>query len=187
MTEFQFVGGHLDNVPPYAENIVKAVGIATLNWARLEQQIDALLITINKPGHSTEPHKQTPYNSFRKKIEMFEKWFAHDPRFVNQHVRAAQLTITITAAAVDRNLLMHSNVQEFIEGPPVKMKILKTVIKSNGLNAIEHAEWTEDLIFGLAKNLNKLSHGLWTISREVLRKDFLDTLQIPESPNPTAT
>lgn len=186
MTAFQFVGGHLDNIPPYAENIVKAVGIATPNWARLEQQIDALLITINKPGHSTEPHKQTPYSSFSKKIEMFEKWFAHDPRFVNQHERAAQLTITIAAAAVDRNLLMHSNVQEFIEGPPVKMKILKTVIKSDGL-CIEHAEWTEELIFGLAKNLNRLSHRLWTISQEVLRLDFLDTLQIPGSPNPMAT
>jgi hypothetical protein len=91
MTTFHFVGGHLDDVPQYAENIVKAVGIAMLNWARLEQQIDALLITVNKPDHSAEAYKQTPYVSIREKIRMFERWFALDPRFANQQERAVRL------------------------------------------------------------------------------------------------
>jgi hypothetical protein len=179
MTTFHFVGGHLDQVPEYAENLVKAVGLATLNWARLEQQVDALLISVNKPDHSTEAYKSTPYISFRKKIEMFERWFARDPRFTNQRQRAERLTEAFTLAAQDRNLLTHSNVQEFIEGPPVKMIVLKTVINGDELR-IERGEWTEEQIFGLAKDLNKLSYGLWTISQEVLRTDFLDNLRISE-------
>jgi hypothetical protein len=176
MTTFHFVGGHLDDVPRYAENIVKGVGIAMLNWARLEQQIDALLISVNKPDNSTKPYKPTPYISFAKKIKMFETWFAHDPRFKKQHDRAARLAKAFKLAADDRNLLTHSNVQQFIEGPPVRMIVLKTVINRDELR-IEHGEWTEEQIFGLAKDLNKLSHGLWTISNEVLRHDFLESLQ----------
>jgi len=92
---------------------------------------------------------------------------------------AARLVKAFKLAADDRNLLTHSNVQEFIEGPPVRMIVLKTVIDGDELR-IERGEWTEEQIFGLAlaKDLNKLSHGLWTISHEVLREDFLDTLRM---------
>jgi len=179
MTTFQFVGGHLDEVPQFAENIIKGVGIAMLNWARLEQQIDALLISVNKPDHSTRPYRPTPNVSFRQKVDMFETWFACDARFTARHDRAARLVKAFKLAADDRNLLTHSNVQEFIEGPPVRMIVLKTVIDGDELR-IERGEWTEEQIFGLAlaKDLNKLSHGLWTISHEVLREDFLDTLRM---------
>jgi hypothetical protein len=153
MTTFQFVGGHLDHVPQYAENMIKAVGIATLNWARLEQQLDALLVTVNKPSHSTEQYGPTPSSSFRRKIEMFDMWFVRDPRFEGQRDRAVQLTKAFTLAADDRNLLTHSNVQQFIEGPPVKMVVLKTVINGDELR-IERGEWSEDQVFNLARALN---------------------------------
>jgi hypothetical protein len=174
---FQFVGGDLDQVPKYAENIIAGVGIAMLNWARLEQQLDALLISVNKPDHATKSYTQTPSINFKKKIDMFETWFVHDPRFKNQHDRAARLVKSFKLAVDDRNLLAHSNVQKFIEGPPVRMIVLKTIINSDKL-IIERGEWTETAIFGLAKDFNNLSHGLYTISEEVLRPDFIDALRV---------
>jgi hypothetical protein len=59
------------------------------------------------------------------------------------------------------------------------MIVLKTVVNGGELR-IDRGEWTEEQIFGLAKDFNKLSHGLWTISQQVLRSDFLDTLRISE-------
>jgi hypothetical protein len=104
-TTFQFIGGHLDEVPIYAENIIKGVGIAMLNWARLEQQLDALLISVNKPDHSTRPYKPTPHVSFTRKVDLLETWFGHDPRFKAQHDRASRLVKAFKLAADDRNLL----------------------------------------------------------------------------------
>jgi hypothetical protein len=134
MVHIQFVGGHLDDVPPYAENILAGVGIAMLNWARLEQQLDALLIHVNKKDHSSEPYKPLRTASFKLKIELFERWFARDPRFIRQRKRAIKLVNSRTLASDDRNLLAHSNVQAFFKGPPVRMTVSKIKIAGDDIH-----------------------------------------------------
>jgi hypothetical protein len=117
MVSIQFAGGHLDQVPPYAETIITAVGITMLNWARLEQQIDALLICVNKAEFTTEKYIPMRSVSFRAKLDLFERWFVKDRRFEQRRERAERLLEAFKNASADRNLLAHSNVQRFEEGP----------------------------------------------------------------------
>jgi hypothetical protein len=142
-----------------------------------------LLISVNKEDYATEKYKPTPNVSFRAKLGLFERWFAKDPRFSQYHDRADRLTKALRLASEDRHLLAHCNPQEFIEGPPVRMIARKLDIGGDTVT-LSRADWTEEQIRLLAKAFSNLSHGLWTISQEALTSDFLQSLQISESPSP---
>ena len=155
-----------------------AIGFALAHWGRLEQQIDVLLISVNKEYHSEEKYRPTPNTSFRLKCDLFKRWLVKDPRFAEHHDKAKRLHKSFANASDDRILLAHSNIQEFREGPPPIMVVRNIKIEGRGQDVrISRAEWTEEQIIDAGKRFRGLNLGLYTISEKVLTPAFLETLQ----------
>jgi hypothetical protein len=170
-------GDQLEEPPPYAIPFFTAIGFAVAHWARLEQQIDVLLMAVNREHHSTEKYKPTPNTSFRRKCDLFKRWFVKDARFAEYHTNAERLHKSFATANDYRTLLVHSNIQEFREGPPPIMVVQNLKIEGNGEQLrIRSAEWTEDQVIDVGKRFSGLNLGLYTISQKVLTPEFLDTL-----------
>lgn len=177
MPQIRLCGGQMDDPPLYAFPIVTAIGFAILHWGRLEQQIDVLLISVNKEYHSTTKYRPTPNTSFRRKLDLFERWFVKDTRFSEYHDRTRRLHKSFEIASDDRTLLIHSNIQEFQEGPPAKMMVRNLKLEGEDLR-ISRAEWTEESIRNFAMSVSGLNRALYTISEKVLTPAFLQSLQI---------
>lgn len=170
------VGGDLDDLPPFAEPILMAVGLAAFHWARLEQHLDTLLISVNKEYFSKEKFDPTPNTSFQLKIKLFKKWFVIDPRFSAYKNRAKKLAVAFKEASADRHLLFHSNLQRFEKEPTLTMIAINVHIK--GENVVQsRCEWTVGSILNFARNVAGLNRGLRTISHEVLKPEFLSSLE----------
>ncbi|MCX7347389.1 MAG: hypothetical protein NTU78_16940 [Alphaproteobacteria bacterium] len=178
MTEIKLQSLGYETVPYYARKIVFFYGLAAINWAKLEQQLDALLHTVNLPEFDGEKYRETPNTSFRMKCDLFEKWFVKDSRFSEFHSIAARLHRSLKAASQDRQLLFHSAVQEFIRGDPNSVKILNmqhcnkrkkiTVLKGN----LSQAQVEQ-----MAIKLAKLTNGMAKLCRGVMTPEFRATLQ----------
>lgn len=176
--EIKLVGGHLDDPPDYALPFFTAVGFAMIHWGRLEQHIDALLISVNKEHHSTKSYVPTPNTSFRRKCELFERWLVKDKRFSDHHDNARRLVKAFRSSNMDRTLLVHSNLFEFREGPPPLMVVKNLKIEGKDQNLrISRAEWREEDILEFARSVSGLNRGLYTISQKVLTAGFLESLQ----------
>lgn len=176
MPEILIFGGHLDEPPAYAQPILVAYALASMNWGRLEQQLDMALISVNKDYYSPLKPRETPSTSFRIKLELFRDWFVKDPRFSEFHHNANRLYKSLRRASEDRVLLIHSNVQRFVEGPPVSVEVVN-IHTGKGNVTVQRAVWSEDQIRSVASKLNALNHGLRTITERALTPDFLRSLE----------
>lgn len=172
----KLIGGHLDSPPTWADPIIYATGLAGMHWARLEQNLDALLISVNKPQFEPRRYLPTPNTSFKLKIRIFREWFVKDPRFAKHHDLAAVLARSFRKLAADRVLLTHSNVQEFIEGPPLRMVAINLHIDGDTLRQ-NRGEWTVEQITGATNGIQRANTGLNLIGRDVLKPEFLRSLE----------
>jgi len=169
-------GGQLDDPPEYAMPIIRAIGLACLNWGRLEQHLQLTLVTVNKEEFDLTEFRETPATSFRLKIGLFKKWFVDDPRFAKYHAPAKRLVTSLKHGNRDRQLVFHSNLQRFEPGPPPKIAL--TVLRLKGENVIQElAVWTEKDLLNFSANIHKLNTGLRMISNETLTPDFLRSLE----------
>jgi hypothetical protein len=128
------LGGALDAPPEFAFPIIQAIGWTSLHWARLEQHLDVLLITLHKQV-TTKPLKRRPDSSWAKKVEVFSSWFAEHDQFKEFATTANRLATNFENDGLDRNMLLHSNCIDFVEGPPSKMVALS--IRNNAAGDIE--------------------------------------------------
>src|SRR5215469_7794592 len=79
--EIRFGGGPLEDAAT-AQPLLFALGRLAATWGRLEQQIDTIILQINKRHHSSEVRAlfdpEHPV-SFRKKIQLLKKYFNQHP------------------------------------------------------------------------------------------------------------
>jgi len=176
MPEVLIVGGHLDEPPMFSIPILTAYALASMNWGRLEQQLDMALITVNKEYFSPAKARITPNTSFRMKLDLFNDWFVKDPRFEEFHAVARRLCKSLKHANEDRILLIHSNLQKFEEGPPLTMEVVN-IHTTNGNVIQQRAVWTVEQIEKVADSFNRLNHGLRLITERVLTMEFLRSLE----------
>lgn len=176
MPEILIFGGHLDEPPSYAEPILVAYALASMNWGRLEQQLDMALISVNKEYYQPAKPRETPSTSFRLKLELFNDWFVRDARFSEFHHNARRLHGSLKKANEDRVLLIHSNVQRFIEGPPVSVEVVN-IHTGKGNVTVQRAFWSAEQIRAVAAKWNALNHGLRTITERALTPTFLQPLE----------
>ena len=88
--QFQFTGGPIDD-PQTAHIAFATLGHAAMAWARLETQVDALLIHVNKASHSKEIYSPDHAKGFEGKLELLKKWFKNHPELkpMAEDMRAA--------------------------------------------------------------------------------------------------
>ncbi|MDO8206478.1 MAG: hypothetical protein Q7T38_01510 [Gallionella sp.] len=169
-------GGQLNDPPSFAGELLKAFGFASMHWARLEQHLDVLLITLNKEQVTKEKFKPYPNYSWSRKLDFFEKLFSTNSKLSKYSEQVKKLVPRLRELGNDRNLLLHSNCVEFIEGPPLSMVAVKFNILKNGNIQQQRAEWTAEQIMGFAGCVAGLNNDLNQISQEVLTPEFLATI-----------
>jgi hypothetical protein len=167
-----------ETVPIFARKMVFYYGLAAINWAKLEQQLDLLLLTMNLPEFDNEKHRETPNTSFKMKCDLFKKWFVEDPRFRQFHDKARRLHKSLCTASNDRKQLFHSSVLDFLRGEPIAVKIQnlrhdntkrKIYITTGDLN--------QDQVEKIAVGLARLTGGMRELCQGVMTDEFRVTLR----------
>ena len=125
-------GGQLNDPPSFARELLQAFGFASMHWARLEQHLDVLLITLNKEQVTEKKFKPYSNCSWARKLDFFEKWFSANSKLARYSEQVKKLAPRLKELGEYRNLLLHSNCVEFIEGPPLSMVAIKFNILKNG-------------------------------------------------------
>src|SRR4249920_130324 len=110
--------GPIKDVPPYAEPLVAAIGLAYMNWGRVEQHLDFLLQHTNDARFATGEIAKYPNTSFRLKSALFKQIYAQHPHFKIVHHIAGPVCKGLKKANESRVRMVHSNFQAFDPGPP---------------------------------------------------------------------
>jgi hypothetical protein len=166
-----------ETVPIFARKIVFYYGLAAINWAKLEQQLDVLLHTVNLPEFDNKKHRETPNTSFRMKCELFEKWFIKDPRFIEFWGNASRLHKSLLAASKDRQLLFHSSVQDFLRGDPHAVRILNLRHDNQKRKiTVTRGSLSQTQVERAAMGFAKLTHGMRELCKAVMTDEFRATL-----------
>jgi hypothetical protein len=80
------------------------------------------------------------------------------------------------AASTDRQSFFHSNLQEFLEGPPVTARF--AYLRTKGDTFIQNPrDWTEADVLRFANGCARLNRGLDAIKTEGLDPSFLGSLR----------
>jgi hypothetical protein len=116
-----------NNLPDFVEEIVRAWGLAAINWGRMEQTLELLLLQVNSSEYKTSEAAPVPNTSFRLKVEKFERTFAKHPLMSAVHHIARPVCIGLKKANKSRIRLTHCSVKNFDAGPPgtVQIQIIK--------------------------------------------------------------
>jgi hypothetical protein len=98
----------LSVVPEFAKPIVYAWGLATLNWGKMETQLELLLHVVNREEYKLG-YRKFPTTSFRLKSELFQEWYAEHPLFASVHHLAKPVCRGLLKANKSRLNLTHSS------------------------------------------------------------------------------
>jgi hypothetical protein len=176
-TPIVLFGGALDAPPEFALPILQAIGWTSLHWARLEQHLDVLLITLHKQEFFAQPLKRRSDSSWAQKVELFSQWFSQHDQLKQFAPTASRLSANLKKAGLDRNMLLHSNCIDFVEGPPSKVIALYIRGNKNGSIEQKRAEWTCDQILEFANVVANLNKELQSITSVILTETFLKSLR----------
>jgi hypothetical protein len=110
--EFNLVGGPLE-APDDHTPLFAALGFAGSAWARMEQQLDIVLIHINKEQHSARLYQPEYPIAFERKIKLAKLWFNQHPPLERYREDIRLFTSNIKQIAPIRNNLIHSILQEW--------------------------------------------------------------------------
>jgi hypothetical protein len=136
-----------------------------------------LLQNVNHEEYSQGNFRQIPNTSFEMKRELFKRWFVKDPRFKEMHDIAARLHKSLGLAPKDRQLLYHSSVQEFVEGPPVSIRFIKIELDTRrGKITFENGQIDQRQIENMALKLARLSNAMARLAHLTMNDEFRRTL-----------
>ncbi|WP_159590363.1 MULTISPECIES: hypothetical protein [Chelativorans] len=175
--DFVFVGGPLD-APDGLDDLFRALGFASAQWARLEQHIDAVLIHVNNREHSDTIFDAKHPISFQAKIKLLKRWFNQHPALANLTVDIRTLTTKLKELSPHRNNLIHGVLDSW--DAATKTCVLRTLkfIGDDEFNLSNH-EYTIEGIETVAELTAMSNRYLSTISQAIFTKDALAQLRTP--------
>jgi hypothetical protein len=163
------------DVPDFARPIVELLGLTTINWGKMEQQLEMLLHAVNRADYSTG-RVRFPTTSFRLKVELFKDLYGHHPHFVDVHHVARPISKGLRKANKSRIFVTHSTVQEFLPGPPVSVKVIISRIDGDDFK-VAHGHWTIQQLADMNELLCLLCEDLAKISHLTMNEDFRRSLR----------
>ncbi len=175
MAELTINVGGIRNVPAYAEPIIRAIGIASINWGRMEQHLVFLLQFLRDERFDMDIPK-IPDMSFQVKRELFQKLYGNHPKLAQFHEFSKGVSIGLKKANESRVNIVHCNVQSFSEGPP--LTVHAKIVKFKGRDAYPaDGEWTLGTIEEFNSLLCALSDDLVRLTGEVMSPEFRQSLE----------
>jgi hypothetical protein len=164
------------SLPDFVERFVRAFGLATINWGRMEQLLELLLRIADDPTYNTSEAGRFPTTSFRLKVEKFKWIYANHPSFAPVHNIARHVCVGLKTANKSRVLLIHCAVQNFDAGPPSTVRV--QTIKGKGPEFIQtfSGTWPIDRVEELSDLLDSLWHDLQTIAQVTSTAEFRQSL-----------
>jgi len=165
------------NLPDFVERFVRAFGLATINWGRMEQLLELLLRIADDPIYNTSESGRFPTTSFRLKAEKFEQIYANHPSFAAVHHIARPVCVGLKRANKSRVLLIHCSVQNFDAGPPATVRV--QTIKGRGPEFIQtfSGTWPIDKVEEISDLLYGLWHDLQAIAQVTSTAEFRQSLR----------
>jgi hypothetical protein len=165
-----------EKLPDFAEQIVRTFGIATINWGRMEQLLELLLLTVHVPEYNTGENTPVPTTSFRLKVERFERLYAKHPSFAPVHHIATPVCLGLKKANKSRVRFTHCSVQNFNAGPPSTVTV-QTVKGRAGQIHTSTGTWTAQDIENFSDLLAVLWHDLRKIAEIAATPTFRQSLR----------
>jgi hypothetical protein len=122
--EFNLVGGPLE-APDDHSPLFAALGFAGSAWARMEQQLDIVLIHINKEKLSSRLYQPEYPIAFERKIKLAKRWFNQHPPLKPYRDDIRLFTSKVKEIAPIRNHLLHSILQDW--NPKEQVATMQTI------------------------------------------------------------
>jgi hypothetical protein len=122
--EFNLVGGPLE-APDDHSSLFAALGFAGSAWARMEQQLDIVLIHINKEKLSSRLYQPEYPIAFERKIKLAKRWFNQHPPLKPYRDDIRLFTSKVKEIAPIRNHLLHSILQDW--NPKEQVATMQTI------------------------------------------------------------
>jgi hypothetical protein len=164
------------NLPDFVEEIVRAWGLAAINWGRMEQTLELLLVQVNSPEYKTSEDAGVPTTSFRLKVEKFERIFAKHPLMSAVHHIAKPVCIGLKKANKSRIPLTHCSVKNFDAGPPGTVQI-QTIKRRGDLVYTSKGVWTARELTDLSVLLLQIWGDFQKIIHIIDTDDFRQSLR----------
>ncbi len=172
--------GAIREGPEYSIPFISILGLVYMNWGRLEQTLEFLLRFVDDFRLATGAVPRFPDISFRLKSRLFERIYCKHPRFSEFHEAARSIAKGLAKANEQRVKLVHSNFQQFKDGPPPTMEAVIVKFRGADLQTLD-GSWPLKALLDLNELLCLLNDDLAKIGERVINPDFLRSLEIPLS------
>jgi len=175
LLEFNFRGGPLED-PTGCENMLGAFGLAIMAWARLELQVEALLIQINKKSISPELFDPDHPISFSRKIKLLNKWFRRHKLLAEHSEVMAGLVRRMQELSGLRNEYFHALLSAYdAKEDVITLRTVRFLGKDEFHLARRDFGTKQLLSFAAAASI--INNGLWEITRQLFTEDALVRLR----------
>jgi hypothetical protein len=171
---FKFVGGPIDE-PTDADILFLELGKAATAWSRLEQQIEAILLHINKQDFSEELYKDHPI-SFTKKLSIIKTWFNKHQALSSFKDPILEIIKKLWDLANERNLYLHSILENFDNMS--KIAVFHRILpEGNDQFKLTRSEVPIEQISAFTDVVKATNRYLWSLSEKIFTVDVISDLK----------
>ena len=171
---FKFVGGPIDE-PADANTLFLELGKAATAWARLEQQVEAILLHVNKQDFSDELFEVHPV-SFTKKLRILKTWFKKHQALSSFKEPVLEIMSKLWGLADERNLYLHSILEDF--DAMSKIAVFHRILpEGNDEFKLTKSEVPIEQISAFTDVVNATNRYLWSLSERIFTEDTVSKLE----------
>lgn len=173
---FKFIGGPVDNQSD-AGSLFLELGRAAAAWARLEQQVEAILLHVNKREFSGDLFCEHPV-SFTKKLAILKSWFKQHKALSQYNGPFLEIASKLWALADERNLYLHSVLESF--DPQSNKAIFHRILpKGNDEFKLVINVVPLENISSFVEVVNLTNRYLWSVSQDLFTPAAISRLEKP--------
>lgn len=173
---FKFIGGPVDNQLG-AEELFLELGRAAAAWARLEQQVEAILLHVNKSEFSEDLVCKHPV-SFTKKLSILKPWFKKHRALLQYNESFLEIASNLWALAEERNLYLHSVLESFDSQSNTAI-FHRILPKGNDTFKLVLKKVPLENICSFVEVVNLTNRYLWSVSHDLFTPAVISRLAKP--------
>jgi hypothetical protein len=173
---FKFIDGPVDD-PSDAEVLFLELGKAAAAWARLEQQVEAILLHVNKKEFSEDLFCEHPV-SFTKKLSILKPWFKTHKALLQYKEPFLEVASKLWDLAEERNLYLHSVLESFNSQSSVAI-FHRILPKGNDEFKLVMSAVPLENISSFVEVVNLTNRYLWSVSQDLFTAAAISRLAKP--------